>query len=415
MGAGVPNGDDGTKEGAHAGASFGYVRRGAGIRATAVREAARIRNRRILLCLLFVFPAVSFLILVGVFHNGVPSELPVMVCDQDGSSLSRRIVRMIDATRTIRVVSRVADPAEGMRHLQDGSSYAVILIPDNMERDVFRGTGGEVIAWSDGQWLLAESLIRNDLQRAVGTVSAGVEIRTRQKKGDLPEQAVVQAEPIGIERHTLFNPNMNYLVYLLPGLIPAMLQILIIMAAVLAVGSEIRDGTAGEWVDAAGGSIWKALIGKLLPYAAHFLVVTLCMLALLSAGFGVPCRGNALWIMAGSGAFVAACLGAAVALVAWTANLRLATSLASFYSGPAFAFSGMTFPMIGMPPAGKIWGALLPLTHYLRLLVEQGIRGGPSSVACGATAALLAFVVIGGLSVLRLGRIAGNPAYWGRT
>lgn len=390
-----------------------------GVRAVVAREFARIRGRTIYLFLLLIFPAVSFAILAAVFHNAVPSDLPVTVCDQDGSVLSRRIVRMIDATRTIRVAARVNDPAEGVRRMQDGSSYAVILIPDGAERDALRGVGAEVLAWTDGQWLLAESLVRTDLQRAVGTASAGVELRTREKKGAPPAAAAVRIEPIRTERHVLFNPNLNYLVYLLPTLMPAMLQIFILLTAVLAVGSEIREGTAKSWMETAGGSPLKAVTGKLLPYGTHFLIVGLAMLAILRAGFGMPIRGSAAWIAVGTAAFVIACFGVAVALVAWTANLRLATSLASFYAGPAFAFSGITFPYVGMPPAGKIWAALLPLTHYLRLLVGQAIRGGSAtgpSGAASAVAALLAFALLaGGLSLVRLGRIAHDPTWWGRT
>ena len=106
----------------------------------------------------------------------------------------------------------------------------------------------------------------------------------------------------------------------------------------------------------------------------------------------------------------------ALLLVAVSANLRFASSAAAFYGGPAFAFTGITFPTFGMPLAAQLWGDLLPLTHFLALLLAQAMRGAPASAAVGPLAALLAFVVVlPPLALWRMRRLLSDPAYWGRT
>jgi hypothetical protein len=104
-----------------------------------------------------------------------------------------------------------------------------------------------------------------------------------------------------------------------------------------------------------------------------------------------------------------------VLLAAGFANLRLATSTAAFIAAPAFAFCGLTFPTAAMPLQAKVWGAILPLTHYLGVLVDQVMRGAPASASLPKLAALAGFVlVLPVLSHYRLARVLGDERYWGR-
>jgi len=113
--------------------------------------------------------------------------------------------------------------------------------------------------------------------------------------------------------------------------------------------------------------------------------------------------------------FVLAVEAVGIALVAWLANLRFATSAAAFLSGPAFAFSGITFPVAAMPLAAQTWSALIPLTHYLRVMVDQAVRGAPLAVSSLPLAALAAFVLLLPVASLgRLRRVATDERFWGR-
>jgi hypothetical protein len=46
-----------------------------------------------------------------------------------------------------------------------------------------------------------------------------------------------------------------------------------------------------------------------------------------------------------------------------------------------------------MPTAGQAWASLLPLTHYLRILMQQGMRGAPLAVSLPGLGALAAFAL----------------------
>jgi ABC-2 type transport system permease protein len=379
------------------------------------RELRRIVADRYYLRLLVVLPAASYWILTSIFSAGVPRDLPVAVVDQDRGTLSRQLERAIDATSSMRVAAR-PDSIEAARALVlENRAYAVIVFPYAMERDGRRGQAPAVTGYLNAQALLPASLIRRDLRAAVSTVAAGLEVKARQARGEPPRVALARFEPVRLDYHTLFNPRLDYVSYLLTALLPASLQIFILLVAVHAVGGELKNRTARDWIDAAGGSAFRAAAGKLAPYAIYFTALGLAVLAALERQLGVPLGGSPALLATATVLFVLAYLAMGLALTAWFANLRLASSASAVYAAPAFAFVGITFPTMGMPAAGRVWGELLPLTHYLRALVDQGIRDAPAAVSLPSLAILAAFTVCGvAASLWRLRRVATDERYWGR-
>jgi ABC-2 type transport system permease protein len=382
---------------------------------TTRRELRRMVSTPYYAVLFVVLPLVSFFLLRAIFGSGVPRDLPIVVVDRDGSALSRQLTRMIDATPSLQVAHQAADEDEARVLILENRAYAMVVIPADMERDARRGEAPKVVAYYNAQLLLPASLIRRDLRAAVGTLSAGLEVRMREARGDTPRGALTHFEPVRLDAHTLFNPQLNYVYFLVTALLPTMLQIFVTIGTVHVIGLELKEGTAGTWLEAAGGSTWRAVAGKLLPYTVWLVALSLFMLALLFRWVGVPVAGSLQVVVASTVLFVLAYQAIAVMLVAWMANLRFASSSAALYCTPAFAFVGITFPTIAMPAAGRAWGAILPLTHYLRVLFEQVMRGAPRATAVPTLGILAAFVVVPwALSALRLSRVMRDARYWGR-
>lgn len=367
------------------------------------------------LVLLVLLPLAGFSLATAIFWNRLPEELPVAVVDADRSLLSRRLVRMLDATKSMRVTGPFASPEEAFDEVLSGRAYGVVAVPARFERDVKRGAAPKVTLHYDALKMIPGSILKRDVRAVVGTLSAGVEIQARRALGETPDVAGARFEPVRSLRGALFNPGLDYRAFLLPAVLATLLTIFVLVAAVHALGVELRDGTAAEWL-ASGGSATRAVLGKLLPQALWFTALGLAALAFPFRFLDVPLRGSALLVALATLLLVLGYQAVALLLVAFSANLRFASSAAAFYGGPAFAFTGITFPTFGMPLAAKAWGALLPVTHYLALLLSQALRGAPPSTATGPLAALCAFVLLAPpLALWRMGRLMRDPSTWGRT
>jgi len=386
-----------------------------GFQAVVHRELVRIFSRRIYLLMVLVLPLVSFAILAAIFSTGSPRHLPIAVYDADNTDFSRRLVRLLDAAPSLHVAQRVTDLKEGKALILSGASYALVVLPKGLDRDRFRGQGAQVTSFYNNQSMTAGSIVNRGIRDTLRAVSAELDQQSRRQRGETSAAAAAHAEPIIVEGRALFNPYLNYLYFLAGALMPTMLQIFIIVVTVYAVGVEMKEGSAREWLDAAGGSPWAAVVGKLVPYTAGFICVGLLMNSYLFLWLKLPLRGSVTLIALATVLLVLSYQAVALLIVAVTANLRISLSSAAIYAAPAFAFAGITFPVMAMPLSGKIWGALLPLSYYLIILLDQGMRGAPVSVSLPALAAMCGFVIlIPILAVPRLGRLMVDEQQWGK-
>jgi ABC-2 type transport system permease protein len=118
--------------------------------------------------------------------------------------------------------------------------------------------------------------------------------------------------------------------------------------------------------------------------------------------------------MAGTLFLILAYMAYGLILVFLFPSLRMALSAASFFSGSAFAFVGITFPLAGMPALAKAWSCLLPLTHYLHLFQEQTLRRAPISVSVPDLLIMLVFVGMGYCLIPLFKRHMTDSRYWGK-
>lgn len=366
-------------------------------------------------------PALALMLLAWIFSAGLSERLPIAVWDQDHSSFSRQFVRMLEATPGLAVQSQVLNAAEAQWALQSMSAYAVVQIPPGLSRDVKRGIAGEVVLMHNAQLATHSSLIQRDLRQVVGTLSAGVEMRALAKRGTPNQVLQVRMEPVRTSLVSLFNISTNYEQFLTAALVPALLHILAMTAGAWAVGRELRDRTLGEWAEEATGGRpvnWASMLGALAgKLALPWLSLTSCgllMLLWLTVGRGWAVPGSLSWVGVGLAALVAVSLAAGALIAALTLSLRTALSGAGLLSAPAFAFSGVGFPLLAMPSSARGWAVSMPYTHYARLQIEQLQMGAPIVQSLPIVSGLvLATLILLLLAALGLCRGLKRPDKWG--
>jgi ABC-2 type transport system permease protein len=379
------------------------------------RELHMIAHSPFMMLFVFILPLAMFGLLAAIFYQEIPRDLPVVVCDRDDSELSRRVTRHMDTSPSLRVRAHVRDVEEGASLIREGRAYALIYLPVKLERDALRGEAPAITVYYNNQWLLTSGVINRAVRDVVGYASAGADQRMRMARGESPAQALERSEPVRLDQHMLFNPNMNYRYFLLPALLPVMLQIFIVVVMVRATGGEFRHGTAGAWLAAAAGRPWLAVLGKALPYTLAFFVLGGFMWSLLIRFCNVPQHGDLGVLLAGTAAFVLAYQSIGCFFVGLGANLRTANTIAGFYCGPAFAFAGITFPVMALPLPAQCWSNLLPLRHYICIVMQQAMQGAPAQVSGYSLLALAAFILIPPLVFIpRMGRFMRDPSCWGR-
>lgn len=379
-----------------------------------LREIDRMSGSTIYLFTTLIGPLISFIILLSVFSAGVPHNIPVGVVDMDNTNLSRKISMWINATQEAEVTMRLPNQEEAYRQMAEGKLDAVIVISEGTEKNILKGVGQPVSVFINNTNLLKGGYLQKGIYKALATLSGGIKLQVAMKSG-LPErQAKAKIQPVRLQQHVLFNPFGNYSYFLLSALLPLMIVIFTLLSNVFAIGTEVREGTGPEWLEHANGSLIVGLAGKLLPYTMLLSVVTVVMNVVLFVQMGTPLRGNFAFIVMGELGMIITYQLLAVLLVAVTANLRLALSLASAYAMMALTFSGLTFPQFAMPLVAKAFSYLFPFTQWVKIFISQAIRGED---AVHAILPMTIYVLFIGLSVCflpRMKRVLKEERFWGK-
>ncbi len=367
------------------------------------REFDRFSRRRLLLFLTTILPLLLMGVLAVVFSAGLATRLPIAVLDLDGTDLSRTIIRTVNATPDTAVTRRVSDLAEGRQLILSGHVRGLLMLPRNLERDVYGGRRPEVVFFYNTQTMTSGNLVLRGVNSAVPAVAAGIRLSLRTAEGQPLEAAQAALAPIPVQVNPLFNPTLNYAHFLLAALLPSVLQVIVVTTMAYAVGLDVETSHHLRVLRRLGGGLWPAMAGKILPYTLLFLLVLGIADWVLFGVLDMPLRGNRYLLILAGILFILADQFIGVLLALMLRPMASAISIGTLLMAPAFGFMGIGFPRIGMNAFAYNWGQMIPGTWYLMARIDQTIRGTPLYLSWTPIAVLLFMVLLfASLTALRL-------------
>lgn len=367
------------------------------------REFHWFRRRPFLLFLTTVLPLLLMGLLAAVFNAGLATRLPIAVLDQDGTNLSRQIIRMVDATQDTSVALAVSDLAEGRQLILSGEVHGLLLLPRNLERDVLSGRRPEVVFFYNTQTMTTGNLVLRGINSAIPSVAAGIRLSLRTAQGEPVDVAQAALAPVPVQVHPLFNPTLNYAHFLLAALMPSVLQVVIITTMAYSLGLDVESRHRLRILRRLGGGLWPALAGKILPYTLIFLAVLGIADLVLFDFLDMPLRGDRWLLLLAGTLFILASQFIGVLLALFLRPMASAISIGTLLAAPAFGFMGIGFPRIGMNDFAYYYGQMIPGTWYLMARIDQTIRGTPLDLSWKPILVLLFLVVLlASVTALRL-------------
>ncbi|HEX2984218.1 MAG TPA: ABC transporter permease, partial [Ignavibacteriales bacterium] len=207
------------------------------------REFQRIAANKPMWLMTIILPILTFIFVAFIYQKGSLRDIPVVIYDGDNSEISRLISRSMDASPAMKIVKRVSSIAEIEREMQKGNAYGGLYIPDGFESSLKGGNKTTVVFYKYSYNLVIGTNLLKESSTIIKTISGGVLLKKLRSKGMSAEQAMSVINPISIESQSLFNPAYNYEEYLVPGVIPFLFQIIIMLGALWIIGSEFTGGT----------------------------------------------------------------------------------------------------------------------------------------------------------------------------
>ena len=331
------------------------------------RELRRMTLRRIYFASCIVLPLFSLVFMATIFGKGQMENLPVGVVDAEQTSLSRSIVRMVDATPELQVTKQYANETEARKAIQRKEIYGYLLIPSGIKslcyyyHNAMLSVGGEL--HSTFETLLKQVSVTPIVTEAVGL-------------GESQTNITSFLVPLSEKEMVSYNPNRNYAIYLSQPFFFVFLQVLLLLVTTYALGSESKFGTSDEWLQMAKGNIGLAVIGKLLPYTFIFMVMGVLANVVFFHWMKMPLPCS-LWVMNGiTMLFIMATQALALLLYAIFPVMSLIISVVSMIGSLGATLSGVTFPVTFMDTPVYWASFLFPIRHFVEVVQSLLYLGG---------------------------------------
>ncbi len=345
-----------------------------------LKEFIQIRRDPRTLAIVLVLPVMQ-LLLFGYAINTTVDHIATVVLDQSRDAQSRGFLSTFFNTGYFDLVGQVGSIEQVRQAIDAGTARVGIVLPPEFSRDLVAGRAPRaqmVVDGSDPNTAQTALLVAGTLSQRGATRQA------------------IDLRPI-----VLYNPSMQSINFMIPGLLGLIMQFQTLLLTAFAVVRERERGTLEQLV-VTPVKPWELMLGKILPYVTVAFANVLFASAVGHFWFGVEFAGSFPLLLGLAALFVLSSLGLGLLVSTVSQTQTQAMQLALFVMLPSIILSGFVFARESMPHPIRELGLLIPLTYFLQILRGIILKGVGVEVLWPEVLALAAFgVIVFGLSANR--------------
>jgi len=316
----------------------------------AKKELLHLRRDPTTLVIALLIPVIQ-LTLFGFAIDFDVRYIQTVVTDLDRSRESRAYIDSLRNTRNVDIIGYRATPEEAQDALRKGEARIAVVIPPDFARRSVPNDRPAVSVLIDGS------------DNQVATRARLAFIRPATNPGQ-PEARI----------DMLFNPEMRTQVFMIPGLIAVILQIVTVALTSFSLVREREQGTLEQLMVSPVGRL-GLMLGKLLPYAGLAMIEMAAVLILGWLVFDVRVAGSVWLLMLLSLPFVVAALSMGLLISTIAQNQAQALQMTLLIMMPSILMSGFVFPRETMPGPLFLLTHALPVTFFLNIVRGVAVRG----------------------------------------
>jgi ABC-2 type transport system permease protein len=307
--------------------------------------------------------------------NLLIDHMPTAVADMSKDVESRGFIEALELSGYFDAKMYLEDEEAVVRAIDEEMAKVGVVIPPDFAGQVERGTA-QVLIIFDG----SESLT---VQTGYSAASAIAQARSvellMQKAGQVGQSMSLLggagALPISASTRVLYNPDLDGLIFMVPGIAAVLLQILTVAQVAMAVVRERELGTLEQLLVTPVRPI-ELIISKVVPNVFLTVVDTVIIVLVGVYWFDVPFQGSP-WLFAWlSLLFIVSGLGLGLLISTVAQTQEQAQQLTAVLVMLTVMLTGMFYPRATMPPAVQAVGDLIPATYFTRIargIITKGV------------------------------------------
>lgn len=231
------------------------------IRFLIIKEIKQIFRNKLMLPLIFLMPLLQLIILAQAITFEI-KNLNIMFVDKDKSTFSQQLISKFEASKYFIVKGRTFNTNDAENQMKKRNIDIYIEIPQYFERELIRTGNNEinlVVNAIDGNKgslasFYASNILKTFLQEK--TVEFAIKSNNLSK--------IQKLKNINIQYSNWFNPELNYKIYMVPGLLVLLVTLIGTVLAAINIVREKEIGTI-ESINVTPIKKHEFIIAKLIP------------------------------------------------------------------------------------------------------------------------------------------------------
>lgn len=364
------------------------------------KEFLQVFRNKQMLPIIFILPVVQ-LILLSYAATFEIKKINMYVMDGDNTTASRRLAGHFWSTGYFIPVNSSHSDDKAQNEMAANRVKMIMKIPHGFEKDIITNSMPKVqfiINAEDGSaagiiQTFSAAVLNNYNMEVIGDFSLNIHRSSLQT--------------IGVSERFLYNAELNYKLYMVPGILSVLVTIIGMFLSGMNIVKEKEIGTI-EQLNVTPIRKSQFIIGKLLPFWIISMFELAWGLILAKLIFHIVILGNIFLIFALAALYLLVVLSLGLLISTLTDTQQQAMFIAWFFAVIFILMSGLFTPLDSMPGWAQTVARFNPVAHFVEIMRRVMLKGAGIGEVTSQVLALSAYafsVLV--LSIWRYRKVSG--------
>ena len=318
--------------------------------------------------LIFIFPCM-IMILMPWAANLEIKNINLNVVDNDRSVVSRRLVDKLGASTYFRLTALPDTYDEALYGIEAGTADVILEIPRDFEKDWINGKAPRLLVAANAVNGTKGSLGGSYLSAIIGDY-------TRELKSEMAVRPLADKPlpRIGISTLNLYNPTLNYKLFMVPALMVMLLTLICGFLPALNVVGEKEAGTI-EQINVTPVGKFTFITAKLIPYWIIGLLVLTLAMVIAWVAYGLVPVGSIWIIYVVTLLFSFVMSGLGVSIANCSSTMQQSMYVMFFFIIIFQLMSGLMTPIDSMPQWAQYITYVIPPRYFIEIMRSVYLKG----------------------------------------
>ena len=310
-----------------------------------------------MLPIIFIVPVMQLLVLSYTATFEI-KNVNLIALDNDRTPTSRELVNKFSGSSFYHFNGYAENFEEAKQMIRSGKTDQIIIIEPDFEKKLIVEKTGDIQLITDAINGNAASMMVAYAQSIIGDFNKNIIIDQN------PAQHV--GMPIEIDSLFWYNPELNYITYMVPGILVLLVTIIGMFLGSMNLVKEKEIGTI-EQINVTPIKKYQFIAGKLIPFWIIANVDLAIGLLLAYLVFNIPVMGSVALLFFVASVYLIGILSIGLVISTLTNTMQQAMFISWFFLVIFILMSGLFTPVESMPHWAQIVNYGNPVSYFIKI------------------------------------------------